>query len=64
MRMAYKILGLTLPKPIRTKLAQAGADFSDYFPVRTNMKPGHSFLKCSLGLLEDKVAESDSELRP
>ena len=32
MRMVYRVMGLTIPKAVREKLAKGGADFADYFP--------------------------------
>ena len=59
MRMVYKLMGLTIPKPIREKLAKRGADFSDYFPPQQNSKPCHTVFKGTLGLIEDKPPATD-----
>lgn len=62
MRMVYRVMGMTIPKPVREKLLKGGADFSDYFPQRANSKPCHNVLKGSLGLIEDKPDPEDSDL--
>ena len=62
-RMAYKVLGLNLPKSIRTILSKGGADFSDFFPQTANNKPAPQTVKSSLGLLEIVEPAKDSELR-
>ena len=44
MRMVYQLMGMSVPKQIRDKLAKQGADFSeysDYFPMRQNSKACH-----------------------
>lgn len=61
-RMIYRILGESLPKAIREKLLLQGADFSDMFPKKNNLKPGPTFYKSSLGLILDVPPAEDSEL--
>ena len=51
-RMVYKILGMTIPKPMREKFAKGGADFSDFFPVNANKKATHAVFKSALGFVE------------
>ena len=51
-RMAYKVIGLNLPKAVKTTLAKGGADFSDFFPQTANSKPGPVTVTGQLGLLE------------
>ena len=63
MRMVYKLMGLPIPKPIKEKLAKGGADFSDYFPVRTNTKPTSTVIKGSLGFITDDKPATDEELK-
>ena len=61
-RMVYKVLGLTLPKPLRDKFAKGGADFSDYFPTAANLKPTVTIYKSSLGLIEEREPPTAEEL--
>ena len=60
--MVYKLLDTTLPKFIRDKLAKGGADFSDYFPLKTNTKTTSNFLRGTLGLLHDIPPPTDQDL--
>lgn len=63
MRMVYRLMGCTLPKSIRTKLAKGGADFSDYFPPLPNNKPGPYMLRGMFGNIEIKEPATDEELQ-
>jgi len=63
LRMAYKVLGLTLPKHIKSMLAKGGADFSDYFPQSVNNKPGPISIKSILGVVDITEPATDDELR-
>ena len=60
--MVYKVMGMTIPKYVRERLAKGGADFADYFPQRANNKPCHNVYRGTLGLIEDKPAAEDEEL--
>lgn len=59
MRMIYRLLGEPLPKVVREKLLVEGADFSDMFPKKSNLKPGPTFYNNSLGLLIDQPPSTD-----
>ena len=61
-RMVYKIMGLTIPKPMREKFQKGGADFSDYFPVTSNRKATHTVFKCTLGFVEVKPDPTNEQL--
>ena len=63
--MVYQLMGMSVPKQIRDKLAKQGADFSeysDYFPMRQNSKACHKVTVGQLGLIEEKPPAKDSEL--
>ena len=52
MRMVYKLLGMQVPKFIRTKMTERGLDFIDYWPVQANSAIPHETVKSTLGLTE------------
>ena len=60
--MVYKIMGLLMPKPLREKFAQGGADFSDYFPVASNKRATHTVFKSTLGFIEDLPIPTSEQL--
>ena len=60
--MVYKILGMTIPKPLREKFAKGGADFSDFFPVTANKKATHAVFKSALGFVESLPNPTQEQL--
>ena len=61
--MVYRTLGVGLPKSVKEKLTKEGANLTDFFPKRSNMKAGPPFFTSTLGLLENTVPATDEELR-
>ena len=64
MRAVYKLLGLTVPKVIKDKLALRGIDFVEYWPGQTNSLPPPEMIKSNvLGPVENRsMNEREIEL--